>query len=77
MIMPKFVLLFVGIIATITVCAGAFIPAAASEADKDALKQATATCKAEVQERARYEEISWYGRHKLVKDCIKDLMNRH
>jgi hypothetical protein len=46
----------------------------AADADKAALRQATATCKAQVKEYARFNETSWYARHKMVKNCIKDAL---
>ena len=45
-----------------------------SDADKAALKQATATCRAQVKEQARFEEMSWYARHKLVKKCVNETL---
>jgi hypothetical protein len=70
-----------GAIATavvIAVCASASVARAAmSDADKAALKDYTATCRAEVKEQAKYQEMSWYAQHKTVKNCIKDLQSRH
>jgi len=66
-----------GAIATVLVCGTAFMPtpaAATPGADKAALKQATATCKAQVKEQAHFEEMSLYARHKLVKKCVKDTL---
>jgi hypothetical protein len=51
--------------------------AAMSDADKAALKDQAATCKAEVKEQAKYQEMSWYAQHKAVKNCVKDLQSRH
>ena len=45
-----------------------------SDADKAALKQATATCRAQVKEQARFEEMSWHARHKLVKKCVNETL---
>ena len=45
-----------------------------SDADKAALKQATATCRAQVKEQARFEEMSWYARHELVKKCVNETL---
>ena len=45
---------------------------AANSVDKAALKKATAECRAQVKEYARYHETSWYGRHKMVEKCIAD-----
>jgi hypothetical protein len=47
---------------------------AAMDATKAALQPATATCKAQVKEYARYHETSWYARHKMVKNCVKDAL---
>ena len=73
-----------GVIATVVLCGTAFVatPAAATpDADKAALKQAMATCKAQVKEQvkeqAHFEEMSLYGRHKLVKKCVKDALAGH
>lgn len=78
--MPQFVTAFcVGIVAAVLVCGNALMPAPAaaapmSDADKAALKQATAACRAQVKERARFEEMSWYARHKLVKKCVDETL---
>jgi hypothetical protein len=48
-----------------------------SDADKAAMKQATATCKAQVKEQAQYNEMSLWARHKAVKNCVKDAMAHH
>jgi NAD(P)H-dependent flavin oxidoreductase YrpB (nitropropane dioxygenase family) len=69
-----------GVIATVVLCGTAFVatPAAATpDADKAALKQAMATCKAQVKEQAHFEEMSLYARHKLVKKCVKDTLAGH
>lgn len=54
----------------------AFTPATAA-ADTDALKQAKATCKAQVKEHARYSEMSWWAQHKAVKKCIQETLAGH
>ncbi len=78
--MPQFVTAFcVGIVATVLVCSNALMPAPAraapmSDADKAALKQATAVCRAQVKDQARFEEMSWYARHKLVKKCVNEAL---
>jgi hypothetical protein len=69
----------VGIVATVLVCGNALMPTPAGAApmpgaDKVALKQATATCRAQVKEQARFEEMSWYARHKLVKECVSETL---
>lgn len=68
-----------GVIATIILSNATFLPTAVtaapmSDADKAASKQATATCKAEVKEKARFQEMSWYERHKLVKKCVDEAL---
>ncbi|MGD0333727.1 MAG: hypothetical protein ABSA90_10780 [Xanthobacteraceae bacterium] len=78
--MPQVVTAFyVGIAATVLVCSNALMPTPAraapmSDADKAALKQATAACRAQVKEQARFEEMSWYARHKLVKKCVNETL---
>jgi hypothetical protein len=65
------------LMAAVLICGTAFAPtgvAAATDADTAALQQATATCKAQVKEYARFNETSWYARHKMVKSCIKDAL---
>jgi len=50
-----------------------FVPAAAqaaNEPDKAAVQKATADCRAEVKEQARFHEMSWYARHKLFLDGL-------
>jgi hypothetical protein len=42
--------------------------AAVTDADQAAL----ASCKAEVKEYAKYNETSWWQRHKMVQKCVKD-----
>ena len=62
----------------IAVCApGSIAEAAMSDADKATLKDYTVTCRAEIKEQAKYQEMSWYAQHKAVKNCIKDLQSRH
>jgi hypothetical protein len=53
-----------------------FTPVSAAS-NADALKQATATCKADVKERARYHEMSWWAQHKAVKTCVKEASAKH
>ena len=54
-----------------------FVQAAMSDADQAALKQYTTTCRAEVKEQAKYQEMSWYAQHKAVKDCIRRFQAQH
>ncbi len=42
-----------------------------------ALKQATGICKARVKEQAQFQEMSWYAKHKAVKNCIKETLAHH
>ena len=46
---------------------------AANNNNAAALKKATADCRAQVNEYARYNETSWYGRRKMVKQCVKGM----
>jgi hypothetical protein len=46
---------------------------AANDSNADALKKATADCRAQVKNYAKYNETSWYGRRKMVKKCIKGM----
>jgi hypothetical protein len=48
--------------------------AAATDADKAALAQATATCKTQVKEQTQFQETSLYARHKMVKKCVQDAL---
>jgi hypothetical protein len=50
---------------------------AAEQPDKAVVKQATATCRAEVKECAKYHEMSLYARHKAVKKCVTDVLAKH
>jgi hypothetical protein len=68
----------VAMAAAIAVCTAASVAQAAmSDADKAALKDYTATCRGEIKEQAKYQEMSWYAQHKAVKNCVKDLQSRH
>jgi hypothetical protein len=74
------VALSAGIIAGILVSAPALVtPAAAamSDADKAAMTDATAKCRAQVKEQAQYNEMSLYARHRAVKKCVKDMLAGH
>ena len=78
--MSQFVTAFcAGVVAAVIVSDAALIPTPAeavptSDADKAAMKQAIAKCRAQVKERARFEEISLYAQHKLVKKCINETL---
>jgi hypothetical protein len=63
------------IAATAILCTVAAIGAAAETApDKAVLQKATAECKAQVKDYAKYNETSWYARHKMVKKCVKEAL---
>ena len=47
---------------------------AADQPDKAAVKQATATCRAEVKDRAKYNEMSLSAQHKAVKKYVADAL---
>jgi hypothetical protein len=66
-----------GAVAVAVCTAASFAQAAMSDADKAALKDYTTTCRAEVKEQAKYQEMSWYVQYKAVKTCVKDLQSRH
>jgi hypothetical protein len=66
-----------GVIAAVLVATAAVTSASAAAPDKAAVKAATATCKAQVKEQAKYNEMSWYARHKAVKSCVKDILANH
>ena len=51
-----------------------YAAAAQTGAEKAALEQATASCKAQVKEYAKYNETSWWQRHKMVKKCVNDAL---
>ena len=48
-----------------------------SDADKAAMKKASDTCKAQVKEESRFNEMSWWARHKAVKKCVTDALAAH
>ena len=50
---------------------------AQDQPDKAAAKQATATCRTEVKEHAKYNEMSLWAQHKAIKKCIADALARH
>jgi len=67
-------------LATVVACGFLLAPSfagAADQPDKAAIKQATATCRAEVKEHAKYHEMSWYAQHKAVKNCVKEALAKH
>ena len=67
-------------LATIIACGflmGPTFAEAANQPDKAAVKQATATCRAEVKEHAKYNEMSLWAQHKAVKKCVADALAKH
>jgi stress-induced morphogen len=48
-----------------------------SDTDKAAMKQANDSCKAQVNEQAKFHEMSLWAKHKAVKDCVKDALAHH
>jgi len=51
-------------------------PAAAAP-DKAAIKDATAKCRAQVEERAHFEAMSLLARHRAVRKCVDDTLASH
>jgi hypothetical protein len=43
-------------------------------ADKASQLQASALCKSQVKGYAKYNETSWWQRHKMVQKCVKDAL---
>jgi hypothetical protein len=77
--MSRFVtILSAGMMATVIIAGSALLPAPAtaamSDTDAAAMKKAPADCKAEVGEKAKFHEISWLTRHKMVKNCVKETL---
>ena len=62
-------------LAMIVACS--FLFAATCQPDKAAVKQATATCRTEVKDRAKYNEMSLWAQHKAVKKCVADALAKH
>jgi hypothetical protein len=61
-------------------CGFLFAATSATAADrpgKPAVKQASATCRAEVKDRAKYNEMSLWAQHKAVKKCVADALGKH
>jgi len=70
--------LFTGIVAAAVVGGAALMPmhagaATLSKEDKTALKQATASCKAE----AKGKKIHWPASRSYVRDCVKEALKNH
>ena len=72
-------MLSAGTLAMAVIAGSAFLsaPASAATSDAEAMKKATADCKAEVKEKAKYQEISWLARHKMVKKCVQETLANH
>ena len=67
-------------LATLIACAvllGPTFAKAADQPDKAAVKQATATCRAEVKEHAKYNEMSLWAQDKAVNKCVEDALAKH
>ena len=80
--MSRFItILSAGTLAVALIAGSAFLSApasaATSDADAAAMKKATADCKAEVKEKAKYQDLSWLARHKMVKKCVQDTLANH
>lgn len=81
--MPQFVSkLSAGLVVALLVAGSAITPTPAaaaptSAADKAAKKKATADCRAQVKEKAKYEEMSWYARRKALKKCVRETLAGH
>jgi hypothetical protein len=66
--------------ATIVACGLLLAPTFADAEDqpnKAAVKQATGTCRAEVKEHAKYNEMPLWAQHKAVKKCVADALAKH
>jgi hypothetical protein len=58
-----------------TLCALLLVSFGAKAANNNdaTLQKATAECRAQVKEYAKYNETSWYARHKMVNKCVKGM----
>jgi len=56
---------------SVTILCGLLVSSGANAVNADALKKATADCQAQVKDYAKYNATSWYGRRKMVKQCVK------
>ena len=75
--MTKFV---AGLAATAVVCAAAYCAdwrRRGNQRRQGAMQKATAECRAQVKDYAQYHETSWYQRHKMVKNCMKQPFAKH
>jgi hypothetical protein len=53
---------------------GPIVANAQGQPDTTAVKQATATCRAEVKHHAKYNEMSLWAQHKAVKKCVAEAL---
>ena len=76
--MSRFVIaLSAGAVTTALMIGSVLVSTPAAAADDAAKKQATATCKAQVKEQAKFQEMSLYAKHKAVKKCVADALAGH
>jgi hypothetical protein len=66
-----------GAITAILLIGSAFVSMPAAAADDAAIKQATATCKAQINEQAKFQEMSVYAKRKAIKKCVADATAGH
>jgi hypothetical protein len=66
-----------GFIVTAVAIGCLLVAAPATAADPAAVKAATATCKAQINEQARYNEMSWVAKRKAIKKCVADMTAGH
>ena len=67
-------------VATVIACGLLLAPTfakAENQPVKAAVKQVTATCRAEVKERAKCNEMSLWAQHKAVKKCVTEALAKH
>jgi hypothetical protein len=67
-------------LAAVIACGLLLAPALANaqdQPDKAAVKQATTTCRGEVKEHAKYNEMSLWAQRKAVKKCVADALAKH
>jgi hypothetical protein len=62
------------LLGTVIACGFLLCSTLAEAADQAAVKQATATCRAEVKEHAKYNEMSLWAQHKAVKKCVGETL---
>ena len=67
-------------VATVIACGLLLAPTfakAENQPVKAAVKQVTATCRAEAKEHAKYNEMSLWAQHKAVKKCVTEALAKH